>query len=122
VWTLGPLAKETSTFGVQSPISVPIPPVAGLDATHVHVFEGSTVPEGCSGTVSEGGQIANLKAAAGDLCVFVGSASGVTAAQLAPLNLEVGALGAGRDGLLLINLETLGEGARASGQWAITAE
>jgi hypothetical protein len=122
VWNLVPLAKETSSFGVQTPISVPIPPAAVVDAAHVHIFEGSTLPEGCSGTVDEGGRITDLTATAGNLCVFVGAANGVTASQMAPFNLELGVLGAGRDGLMLINLESLGEGASASGQWAITAE
>jgi hypothetical protein len=58
-------------FGVAIPISFPIPLAAPItEESKIHIFEGETIPEGCTGTVSEG-KVIGLDAEPGNFCVHI---------------------------------------------------
>jgi hypothetical protein len=83
----------------------------------VHIFEGTTIPAGCSGTIFEG-RVLELKAEAGDLCVWV--RGGIKAGELRASDVEVGEAGAGTHGFILNTLAGVAEHVFAEGTWAVT--
>jgi hypothetical protein len=135
VWALGelPTAKTANTLFPSRPfipISFTIPLAAPVDnaencgelgkpACVVHVFEGTTIPAGCSGTVV-GEFVTELKAESGNLCVWGEVMFKVKAAQIGAFDLETGESGAGRTGAILAPSTGLEEEAFARGTWAVT--
>jgi len=132
-WAFSQLPKETGFLGLQVPISFPIPLAApitnaeecgttGHPACVIHIFEGGTIPSpGCTGTVEEG-QVLDLGAAPGNICIYVRFTLSVTAAELIPTSSETGTpFSIGMRGGTLTSFSTA-EGAAASGTFAVTAE
>jgi hypothetical protein len=138
VWAFGPMAdtngaEELAVSGGQLkvPISFPIPLAAPItEGSKIHIFEGITIPTGCTGTV-EGSFIINLGASPGHLCIYLRSSlhlnneiegSPTTPVQhLVVVNAETGQLfKVGKRGAALTNVE-LELGALAFGTWAVTA-
>jgi hypothetical protein len=128
VWSMAEIPSAT-TKGTLKPmilraaISFPIPLAKSLEVGSTHVFEGTTIPSGCSGKV-EGAQIADLKADSGNLCIWLNTFLGllttkVEANQITVANPEVLGEGAGTHGALL-SVGSVEEGARAVGVWAVT--
>jgi hypothetical protein len=128
VWSMSEIPSGT-TPGTLKPmilravISFPIPLAKPLEEGSVHLFEGTTIPSGCSGKV-EGAQIAELKAASGNLCIWLNTFVGllttnVEAKQISVGNPEVIGEGVGTRGAVL-SLGSAKEGARAVGIWAVT--
>jgi hypothetical protein len=123
VWsTGGPLPKRVAAFELTLPISFPIPLAAekGLAESAVHIFEGETIPAGCTGTVVNE-KVTDLGAESGNLCIYVVDANELTAAKLGAFNPEEPGLGAGKAGALLLNITgPAEEGDFAYGTWAVT--
>ncbi len=122
VWGQTELPAEGGSLGLQIPISFTIPLKAALDEAHVHIFEGTTAPMGCSGTEFEG-KLIELKAEPGNLCVYIEFQARLKATELVPLNLEKTAEphGAGKTGTVLTNPIEVEIGANAKGEWVVTA-
>ena len=119
VWGFGPLAKAVNATELRIPIPFPIRLSAPI--TETHIFEGETIPAGCTGTVGEIGEIVELGAEPGNLCVYRRAGAKVLTEQMLATNGETGGFGqAGMTGALLTTT-ALEEGARASGTWAVTA-
>lgn len=119
VWDVMPLAKETLLLELRIPISFPIALGAPLESTAVHVFEGESIPSGCTGEV-EGSRVVKLGAEKGNLCVYMASKNEIKASELLAVNPETGGLGVGRTGVVLGTAKSP-EGASAVGYWALTA-
>jgi hypothetical protein len=138
VWSLGEAAAgaEPGTIGpalLKGPISFTIPLAAPIDdpekcgesgqpACPVHIFEGTTIPAGCSGTVV-GSHVTELKADSGNVCVWVAEpqvfpVDALKAEQIQPSDLETGNLGFGTHGGILVGFA--GERGHAEGIWAVT--
>jgi hypothetical protein len=119
VWAAGAVATgATGSTSLKAAISFEVPLAKRLDPTHIHIFEGTTVPAGCSGTVVEEFAVAELKAAPGELCIWVNPNSRVTASQISPEDMESLNLGSGTHGLVL---EAEGsEETYFQGTWAVT--
>jgi hypothetical protein len=131
VWSMAEIPSGTTT-GTLKPmilrtvISFPIPLAKPIEegSSAIHVFEGTTIPSGCSGKV-EGTQVTDLKADTGHLCIGLNTAFGalttdVDASQTTggkPVILGAG--GVGTHGLVL-SVGSAKEGARAVGVWAVT--
>jgi len=123
VWSMGevPAGATPGTLPIvllKTAISFSIPLAAPLGESAVHVFEGATIPSGCSGKVVEE-HVVELKATSGNLCVWVSRHKGVTAEGIAAANTEEGEVGAGRSGATL-NTSGLAEESLAEGTWAVT--
>jgi hypothetical protein len=131
VWGLSETAAATPAFHAVMPISFAIPLGAPIEnaeecgepghpACVVHIFEGTTIPAGCSGTVAEG-VVTHLGASPGNLCVYLKEKREMTAAEVLALNPEAGfALGVGRSGTWLTTAGSPA-GTFAVGTWAVTA-
>jgi hypothetical protein len=104
--------KETP---IKAPISFTIPLAAPVAADHVHIFEGETIPAGCTGTVVEN-RVTALKAESKSLCIYVVQAS--LTEPLFPNDPETGGEGAGIAGVILEANAKAGES--AAGTWAVT--
>jgi collagen triple helix repeat protein len=122
-WGLTELAKAPGFLGVKIPISFTIPLAAPItEATKIHVFEGETIPTGCTGTVSEG-KVLKLGADPGNFCVHITTAVKLTAAQIVSFNPETFFINqTGTAGATLVTAPGTEEGATAAGTWAVTAE
>jgi hypothetical protein len=131
VWGLSELAKASGLYAIHIPISFNIPlaaPIveaekcgeAGEPACVIHIFEGESIPAGCTGTVVAE-RVTGLGADPGNLCIHITYAESLTAAQLIPVDSETAqAHSAGKSGTTLTAV-SLGEGAHGSGTWAVTA-
>jgi len=119
VWTTGFVPAGTTGL-LATAISFPIPLAAPITASNAHVFEGTSFPSGCSGTVvSE--NVTELKAASGNLCVWIRGGA-VKEKQLFLEAPELGGVaGAGTHGTVLTSsfIEFKQE-AEAQGTWAVT--
>jgi hypothetical protein len=131
VWSMAEIPSG-ATKGTLKPmimrtvISFPIPLAKPIEegSPSIHVFEGATIPTGCSGKV-EGEQVTELKADSGNLCIWLNTLVGflttnVKAGQIAvgsPEDLPAG--GVGTRGTVL-SVGSAEEGARAVGIWAVT--
>jgi hypothetical protein len=117
-WSIGPAPEVGHTTNNITTISFPISLAAPIEASKVHIFEGSPAPSGCS---LEG---AVLKASSGSLCIQVQGSLGLSitalkASQVSPFNLETVEEGAGRVGVLL-SAGGIAEGTAGVGTWAVT--
>jgi hypothetical protein len=122
VWGTGtPLAKKASTggTGLAIPISFPIPLANEVKGSNVHIFEGETIPAGCTGEVVEG-IVTHLGAESGSFCVYVRFNTELPASGLETFDPEAAEPGTGRSGTLLVNTIIGEEGALAFGTWAVT--
>lgn len=126
VWTMGdsPAGTTPGTIApakLKAAISFPIPLAAPLGESEVHIFEGTTIPAGCSGAIEEE-RVIELKADHANLCVWVGPESSikVNTAELIIGNIEKGELGAGTHGAVITMFGAVGEGESADGTWAVT--
>jgi hypothetical protein len=118
-WGLNQLSTASTPFGLEIPISFTIPLAAGLKEANVHIFEGETIPSGCSGVVS-GSRVTKLSADSGNFCLYVASATKLTAAQLVPLDIEEGSFfEVGTTGTVLTTTGSE-EGTSGRGIWAVT--
>jgi hypothetical protein len=137
-WAFGELAATTAAEKLSSirpkiPISFTMPLAVqkcelpfgeftehAICADHVHIFEGTTIPAGCTGKISNGVFVTELKGEPGNLCIWINEARGVTAKDLTTLDLENSEVGAGRTGAILASEVELGERSVAEGTWAVT--
>jgi hypothetical protein len=111
--TLG-LSKLKASISFTIPLAKPIE-----DEAKVHVFEGTTVPSGCSGTVV-GGFVTELTAESGNLCVWVGGhTEELKAENIGVADSEAGIVGAGTRGAILELFTAVAEGSQANGTWAV---
>lgn len=126
VWGLSELAKVAPAFTILIPISFTIPlaaPLAGGSGCEKHEepCDVHVVGEGETGTgFCAGGTSAEPTAAPGNLCVYVGVAIKLKAAEVLPANPATLSLGAGKAGAVLTTTGTEA-GALAEGVWAVTA-
>jgi hypothetical protein len=117
------LGKIAISFTI--PLAAPLDNVSGCGTTGkpacaVHIFEGSTLPTGCTATIANG-KITELKAEPGNLCIHLSAGSAhVTASELLPFDLETEEEGAGRTGTILATGVIPAE-ASAQGTWVVTA-
>ncbi len=120
-WGLSALPENSGFKGVQIPISFPIPLAAQI--TETHVFEGETIPSGCTGRISEViVQVVELGAEPGNLCIYLRNGAKLKAEQLIACDAETGEpFKAGRSGAILAASSAPEAGARAEGTWAVTA-
>jgi hypothetical protein len=119
VWAISKLTANYEFLEVKIPISFPIPLAAGLDEAHVHIFEGTTLPTGCTGNANSGGAIEELGAEPGNLCVQMPNPE---ATNFLLLSLESGKVGAGKTGAVLVNVVPRPAGTNlGAGLWAVTA-
>jgi hypothetical protein len=112
-----PISFNIALAGVQCEVEPGPPPVfveEGICGENVHIFEGETIPPGCTGTVVEE-RVTELKAEPGNFCVWV---AGGGSAGISIQNPETGATpGVGRSGVVTVSL-----GSKAAfGIWAVTA-
>lgn len=132
-WSLGELPAGSGPAFLKTAISFTIPlaaPIqnavkcgeAGQPACVVNIFESTTIPSGCSGTVV-GTDVTELKAESGNLCVWVApniAERPLKAAQISALDPEAGdkagAVGT-HGGLLSAGAE---EESAGEGTWAVT--
>jgi hypothetical protein len=118
------LSEPPETAKIRIPIAFTIPLKEPLDKDHVHIFEGTASPTGCSGTEFDG-KLINLKAEPGNLCVYIDFQANLQAADLRPRNLEAALseqTGAGRTGTVLVSaFEEVEVGTVAEGEWVVTA-
>jgi hypothetical protein len=149
--TLPPGASETGTWAMgevpvtnsvlfpvkwKAAISFTIPLAAPLDnsekcgetgepACVVHIFEETSIPAGCSGTIV-GTRVTELKAEPGNVCIWITHSVDIEipikARELYPFDIETGEAGAGTHGLVLSSslLRKAEEEAGAEGTWAVT--
>jgi Collagen triple helix repeat (20 copies) len=126
IWGQTELGSEI-TAQLNIPISFVIPLKKPLDSSHVHIFEGTTAPAGCSGieTGGTGNHLIELEAEPGNLCVYVDLQNNLSAAELDTLNLEgtpSEPFGAGRTGTVLGSVfDEVEPFAWARGEWVVTA-
>jgi hypothetical protein len=105
---------------VSTSISFPIPLAAGLDTGQIHVFEGDTIPVGCTGTLGGSEEVLDLGAEPGNLCIYVRVKLNVS--LVLPAAPETGKLeAAGPAGSVVYLIAENAEGAFASGTWAVSA-
>jgi Collagen triple helix repeat (20 copies) len=121
--TLG-LTRLSASLSFSIPLAKPIGgPLCEEESPEcpVHIFEGTTIPAGCSGTVVEE-SVTELKASSGNLCVWVNqNLSTVTAEQIRTNDVENPAtVGVGTHGGVLRTPGGFGERAHAEGNWAVT--
>jgi hypothetical protein len=131
VWSMAEVPNGT-TKGTLEPailsatISFPIPLAKPIEEASgsIHVFEGTTIPPGCSGTIVEK-QVTDLKAASGNLCIWANTLAPVVTnvnvkeiKVVDPENLQAGQA-AGTHGVIL-SLGGVQEGGHAIGVWAVT--
>jgi hypothetical protein len=123
-WTLGPNVKGNEPFVMRTALSLPIPLAAPIEAANVIIFEGTTIPAGCSGTVNSV-FISNLKADSGNLCVWDGVTPGfaepIAASELQVHNQEDSGFAFGTHGGVLTTSAAVAEFSYAEGIWAVTA-
>jgi len=125
VWMMGPVAEGVESFA-RTTISFPIPLTAPMANSNVHVFEGTTIPTGCSGTVvGPPGEevVAELKAASGSFCVWVRPFSPIKAEHIEAFDLEANSTvtpGVGTHGVQLVSGQALKENEEILGTWAVT--
>jgi hypothetical protein len=123
VWVLGEVPSAGGAIGVsfaKTAISFPIPLAKRIaEEAKIHVFQGTTIPTGCSGTVA-GGNVTELKAAEGNLCMWIHAKEGFNKgnAELLPEDPETGSPGVGTHGAVIGAAGE--EGASAEGTWAVT--
>jgi len=120
VWSGGAVAKgAVGATPLKAAISFEIPLAKRLDPTHIHIFEGTTnIPAACSGTVVEERLVAELKAAPGELCIWVNVNGGIKASQIFAEDMESFNGGSGTHGLVL---DAEGEQEEYfQGTWAVT--
>ena len=119
-----PGTVQESTLRTAISFPVPLASTIKLGSNLIHIFEGPTIPSGCSGTVEEEG-IVDLKADSGNLCIWINTAfelltRGVNAEEFSVGDTEnITGEGAGTHGFVLIASKAA-EGARAAGVWAVT--
>lgn len=121
-WSMGEVPAGSGPAFLKTAISFTIPLASPIAGANVHIFEGATIPPGCSGTPGVG-HVTDLKAEPGNLCVWVASVTtaevAVKASQITALNLESSEVGMGTHGgalnTFLVSEETAGEGV-----WAVT--
>jgi hypothetical protein len=123
-WGLTGLARKTFPTEVQIPFSFTVPLAANLPEGKVHIFEGTTPPAGCTGTVI-GTTLTKLGAEPGNMCIYLQFGEGMKAGQLTAQDLETKETGAaGVTGTILTNNGSEGdlpEEASAKGLWVVTA-
>jgi hypothetical protein len=123
-WALSEVAREPELgVAIEVPISFPIPLAAPIsEGEKVHVFEGTTIPEGCTGTVNEEERVIELDANPGNFCLHITVATNLVASQIFPFDPEIFSINkVGMAGTALI-FAGVEEGARGFGTWAVTAE
>ena len=139
VWSMELPSGVAPSF-MSTQISFPIPLAAPIDnaakcgesgepACVVHIFEGTIIPTGCSGTVV-GPAVTDLKAESGNFCVWVRSApikfgsnppAKVAMSNILPEDTEhEGIVGVGAAGGVLKINTGVGEEGSAQGTWAVT--
>jgi hypothetical protein len=122
VWILGPVAEGASPTFEEAAISFPIPLAAAIKESNVHVFEGTSIPPGCSGTVV-GTNVTDLGAASGNFCLWVKYTGGSMSSEMTVVNLEgesAGFYGVGTHGGDLGSSHAFKAGLAAVGTWAVT--
>jgi hypothetical protein len=121
-WSLGPVATGAGITSLSTAISFPIPLASPITKNNVIIFEGTTIPPGCSGTVV-GIHITELKAASGNFCAWVHGGIFdeivLKASQLVPDDTEAGGEGMGTHGGVL-NTPPVEAETGAEGTWAVT--
>lgn len=137
-WSFGPIADTNggsegavNAGEIRIPISFPISLAAIIsEGSKIHIFEGTSIPSGCTGTV-ESGNVIGLGAAAGHFCVYlrqsanmnnqIEEAPATPVQHLIVTSSETASFSkTGKSGAFLTTTE-LNEGARANGTWAVTA-
>jgi len=132
-WAISETPEKGGVSAPQTAISFNIPLAAPIENAKncgtsgnpecvIHVFEGPNFPTGCTGTIVETEFVAELKAASGNLCIWVAPGSSIKATELLPVTAEGKDLtsgSAGRTGTLLesgfVPVES-----KAQGLWAVT--
>jgi len=121
-WAIGEVPGTTGeVLGLsrqRTAISFTIPLAESISESKEHIFEGETIPPGCTGTVVSG-DVTHLRAESGNLCIWIRGASGVTASQLSIENPEEAETNAGTHGAILV-AAPVGEHGTAFGVWAVT--
>jgi hypothetical protein len=126
VWGGGPPPSSPIGAGLFFiPISFPVPLAKSLGESQVHVFEGETIPSGCTGTVASG-SVTHLGAEEGNLCVYVRAdvgGNGYSGGHLAVFlsEEEFGVAGASTDGALL-SPSVIEAGEIGFGIWAVAGD
>jgi len=131
VWAMGPVSTGAGLTELKTAISFMIPlakPIdnpqpcggSGLPACLVHIFEGTNIPPGCTGSVVEGERVTELKAASGNFCVWIRPFSSVKEDNLDSSDIETAEVGVGTHGATLVTQKALGEGSKGEGLWAVT--
>ena len=121
IWSLGEVPKGAGLTRLKTAVSFPIPLAKPIDGeSSIHVFEGTTIPAGCSGTVVEEERVTELKAASGNFCAWVRPFSSVKAEQISLSDMETAELGVGTHGGILGTPSGFAEGTHAEGEWAVT--
>jgi hypothetical protein len=136
VWSMGPVPTGAGVTLLKTGISFPIPLAAlienaencgeaGKPACVIHIFGGTNIPAGCTGTIVES-NVTELKAASGNICVWVQPGL-VQATEIQMRDPEAnGSLGkagageAGTHGGLLATSQAFLEETEADGTWAVT--
>jgi hypothetical protein len=117
---MGEIPTGSGPAFLKTAISFPIPLAKPIDGEgSVHVFEGTTIPAGCSGTVVEE-RVTELKSASGNFCAWVRPFGSVKAEQIGSFDLETGELGVGTHGGILGTGSAFPEESFAEGTWAVT--
>jgi hypothetical protein len=120
VWVMSEIPTGSGPAFLKAAISFPIPLASPIAAANVHIFEGTTIPVGCSGTVS-GEHVTELKAASGNLCVWSNlNHENVTASGLETIDSELQEQGVGTRGAVLRTKAALAEESTGEGTWAVT--
>jgi hypothetical protein len=122
VWTMGPVATGAGVTFLNTAISFSIPLASPIAVSNVHIFEGTTIPAGCSGTVVNG-QVTELRAAPGNFCAWALPSNLFTlvkAEDILPKNLEDATAGMGTHGGTLSTARAVAEESGANGIWAVT--
>ena len=128
MWILSEVPVGAGPTRLKTAISFSIPLAKPIEESKIHIFEGTTIPSACSGTVVEG-EVTDLKAESGSLCVWVDFSTShengskqveMLGEKLVGSDLESGELGAGTHGTLLTSLVFAAEGEQAYGTWAVT--
>jgi hypothetical protein len=121
-WSLGPVPTGAGLTSLETAISFSVPLASAIAKANVHVFEGTTIPPGCSGTVA-GTRVTELKAASGNFCAWVykGTVDGIglEATQIFPEDTETAGEGMGTHGGTLATAPVEAE-TGAEGVWAVT--
>jgi len=130
-WSMGPTPEGAGSNSMRTAVSFPIPLAKPIDnsvpcgesgqpaCVALHVFEGTNIPSGCTGTVAEE-RVTELKAASGNFCVWINPLSVVKEGNLRLVDVETGEFGVGTHGAVLWTNKGYAEESRAEGLWAVT--